>query len=112
MTSRDWCFTSYDLDAMGVLKDSISEKKEIKYLVAQNEVCPTTERVHVQGYVQLTKAMRMAGVKKVLGDAAAHLEKRKGTHAEVRHFRAEPLHFRAEPMLCPCCPHFLNPFFS
>jgi len=102
MTSRDWCFTSFAIDAMEKFKDSVEQNTAVKYAVLQKEVCPDTARPHYQGYIVLHKPSRMSGVKKVLGDASAHLEKRKGTHAEVRHSRAEPC--------CALCPHFLNPY--
>lgn len=38
---------------------------------------------HLQGYVELNKVMRIAGVKKVLGDRA-HVEKRLGTREQAR----------------------------
>lgn len=115
-TSRDYCFTSYNVNAMEALKNSAVQNEKLKYIVFQKEVCPTTQRVHYQGYLQLKDPARVAGVKKVLGDEGAHVERRKGTHAEVRHpraevmlRRAEPVLSRAEPILCPCCPHFIDP---
>lgn len=53
-----------------------------KYIVYQLEECPSTGRLHLQGYVQLEKKARLAQVKEVLMDPAAHLEVARGTPAE------------------------------
>lgn len=57
----------------------------VRYLVYQYEVCPTTGRMHVQGYVELTKACRFSGIKAALRlPDTVHMEKRQGTPAEAR----------------------------
>ncbi len=73
-------FTSFkDLDY-----SQLSHKTSlIKYLVCQKEVCPTTEREHLQGYVEFQKMMTYNQVKDCLGDDGIHLEKRLGSQQEA-----------------------------
>lgn len=109
MTSRDYCFTSFAVNNFGIKEN----EETVKYLVYQTEVCPDTAKEHIQGFVRFNKPVRMPHVKKTFADNALHVETRKGTPAQVRAEpvlrRAEPVLRRAETMLCPCCPHFLNP---
>lgn len=49
------------------------------YLTYQREIAPTTLQEHWQGYLELTSRQRLPGVKRILGDPAAHFEARKGT---------------------------------
>lgn len=51
----------------------------VSYLVYQRETCPETGRDHWQGYLELEVRQRLPGVKRLLGDPAAHLEARRGT---------------------------------
>lgn len=81
MSNRDWCFTSYKANFH---QDLVTENNLIKYIVYQKEKCPDTGREHWQGYVQLKKTARMAAVKAILGDPAAHLEVKRGTRDEAR----------------------------
>lgn len=55
----------------------------IKYLVCQQEKCPSTGKLHLQGYLELTKPMRMSAVKKLLDCPSVHLEVRKGTQEQA-----------------------------
>lgn len=75
MTSRNWCFTSY-LCPTPTMTD-------IQYMIYQQEKCPTTGRLHYQGYLELTKSVKMTGVKKIFKDDTIHLEKRKGTQQQA-----------------------------
>lgn len=53
----------------------------IQYIVFQKEVAPETGHLHVQGYVQLTKALTFKQVQKLLR-SRCHLEPAKGTPAQ------------------------------
>lgn len=67
-----WCFTSY--------KDNIVyNERYMLYLVYGVESCPTTKRVHLQGFVALKGRATRGRAKIILNDAAAHLEVRRGT---------------------------------
>ena len=45
----------------------------------KKEVCPTSGRLHWQGYIELKDKARLGKVKEVLGCPSAHLEMRRGT---------------------------------
>lgn len=55
----------------------------LKYAVFQHELCPTTNRPHVQGYIEFTSPIRYGRIKQILGDPAVHLEQRKGTREQA-----------------------------
>lgn len=78
-SNRNYCFTSYAVDDI-----ILPSPPTIKYLVAQLERCPDTQRIHWQGYVELPKTMRIGAVKELFGDSTMHLEKRRGTREEAR----------------------------
>lgn len=80
MTSRNYCFT---INGENLEAFDPDVKEPLRYIVYQFEKCPTTNKVHIQGYLELSKPIRMAGVKKILG-FNAHLESRKGTRDEAR----------------------------
>lgn len=79
---RNWCFTAYDLDAFDVPVAS----PDLRYCVYQTEVCPNTQRPHIQGYIEFNKAVAFATVKALLGDPTVHLEARRGTRVQARDY--------------------------
>lgn len=64
-------------------KFEMSEK--VRYCVYQKEKCPSTDKCHFQGYIELAKPMRIAGVRKLL-NCNAHLETKKGTREQARDY--------------------------
>lgn len=80
--ARNYVFTSYiDLDYNSLNQNQKS--RHIRYMVCQREICPTTNREHVQGYVEFDKMMTRNQVKESIGDPAAHLEKRLGSQQQA-----------------------------
>jgi len=77
MVSRAWVFTvnNYSEAELASLKE---QHPQIKYLVGGKEV-GENETPHIQGYMELSRAHRIAGAKLVLGIPRAHLEIRRGT---------------------------------
>lgn len=66
---RQWVFTTW--------KDNFSlelffreNQPRVSYTCGQRERCPDTQRLHVQGYVQLAAQVRGATLRKMLGDGA------------------------------------------
>lgn len=55
------------------------ENSKIKYSIGQWEVCPTTQKKHYQGYLELKNPMTMGALKKLLNDNSAHIEPRRGS---------------------------------
>jgi len=61
LSSKYWRFTLWDMEwikkmthfEMNIMKDSCSLCKNVRYIICQLEKCPSTGRLHYQGYVQL-----------------------------------------------------------
>lgn len=60
-----------------------TEHQHLRYMVYQLEECPTTGRIHYQGYAEFTLSLAMSTVKSALGDPAVHLEGRRGSQADA-----------------------------
>lgn len=80
--SKYWVFTSYLLliDVKAVLDGSVASGDTVYYCF-QPEMCPTTERRHLQGYVVFRKKHRGSFLKGLV--PGAHVELRKGTHEQA-----------------------------
>lgn len=78
MTSRSTCFTSYNATPPVV-------GEGINYMIYQQEVCPTTGKLHWQGYAQ-HKMMRMKAFQTAIGDEKAHCERTRGTALQARDY--------------------------
>lgn len=87
---RRWCFTlhvdaidsPFSIAAMSP-EDRASSIKQIRYLVAQLEISPTTQKYHWQGFVMLQRQCDLQFVKKkVLGSLSVHLEPCNGSIAQ------------------------------
>lgn len=88
---RNWCFTSY----VDVLKPDLDSLSFITY---QREKCPSTCKLHFQGYVEFEEKKSMAAVKKILGDDKAHLEQRKGSQKQAMEYCNKVLSRFEEPI--------------
>lgn len=83
MVSRNYCWT------LNNWTDSDEEELLglpgcIKYICWGREIGPENGIPHLQGYLELSKPMRITGVKKICGAAARmHLEVRRGTTQEA-----------------------------
>lgn len=77
--ARNWCWTIHlaeeNNDESSVLDLSPAD---CRYSVWQLERCPTTGRLHFQGYSEFRGAKRLRGVKHFLGHPTAHCERRNG----------------------------------
>ena len=71
MTSKRWLYTSFDLNL------DVSKFENILFYVQQNEICPKTKKEHIQGYLEVSKNIRISGLKKL--NESAHWTKAKGT---------------------------------
>lgn len=89
MSYRNWCFTSYNLEIWDNISD-IPDTSPIKYIVFQKEKCPDTDRLHIQGYIEFCKTIRMKSVKELFKDNTMHLEKRMGTRDQARDYCMKP----------------------
>lgn len=84
MTSRNYCFTTFVTDLYD--SDKWCEIPEIKYLIYQLEQCPKSGKIHLQGYCELNKPMRIGAFKKLMDDSTMHCEKRLGTRDQARNY--------------------------
>ena len=76
MSFRNWCFTSFCVDAGWQFMEP---DERVQYYIYQIEECPETGKLHLQGYVEFTKPTRRKMVKRLFDDDSMHLEKRLGT---------------------------------
>jgi len=98
MSSRNYCFTIYsNTDASLLSTEELLDKDNqafvwtipmgkdglspfcpnIKFIVYQKEVAPTTGRHHYQGYVEFNKPMTRKQCQSLLGVSNCHVEKRR-----------------------------------
>lgn len=69
--SRKYCFT-WNNKAVSDLQKVYDENKEkIKYIIAGNEVAPTTGTPHVQGYLELVRITAMSTIQKWFNNSVA-----------------------------------------
>lgn len=70
-----FCFTDFG----GLQWDKIfKESKELRFVAWGEEICPKTKKRHLQGFLQTTKTMRFAAIKKMCNYSGLHLEVMKG----------------------------------
>ncbi len=68
---RRFTFTQYDLSTSPNIKH-----KNIKYMIYQMEMCPTTKRKHYQGFCILNTRMRLKKIQKEMFQGiSVHIEK-------------------------------------
>ena len=101
VNARNWCFTVYDCDkfaAVFALDDAtfpvegarmVKEIFEaahvaVSYLFLGKEVCPTTDRIHLQCFSQFATKKRLTCLKKV--EKSIHFQACKGTPQQNRDY--------------------------
>lgn len=80
MQSARWCFTSFE---ESVPFDSLPSHS--KYLIFQQEKCPSTEKVHYQGFFILKRSQRLTWLKKNVS-VKWHMEPAKGNNEQNRSY--------------------------
>lgn len=82
---RDWCWTFNNVEDSKELQGWLEFlKEESRYTVGQPETAPTTGRIHIQGYSEFSKPIRINALKAI--SKSVHLEKRKGTREQARDY--------------------------
>ena len=74
---RNYVFTSF-----GLTSDELEvalPHPDVTYICWGEELCPTTGRPHLQGYLELARALGFTRVRAILGDDTVHLGGRKGS---------------------------------
>lgn len=79
MSSRSYCFTSFN-------DEIYPNMDKIRYIIYQPEMCPKTNKIHLQGYLELFQPTTIGKVKQFIGDLRAHLEIRQGTRDQARNY--------------------------
>lgn len=73
---RNYCFTAF-------IEPNIINKDDIQYYIYQTEKCPSTNKIHYQGYIEFKKLMSYKMIKELFNDSTIHLEPRKGTQEQA-----------------------------
>lgn len=82
MSRRNFLFTSYKTDT----NFDFAEHESVKYAIWQKERCPTTKRLHWQGYIEFNKTVRVPEVRRVLNDPGVHCEARRGEREDAKEY--------------------------
>ncbi len=87
MTCRHWCFTLYGetLPFGGQTDVGFGILSGVRYAVYQRELCPTSGRLHYQGYIEFGSPVRITGAVHTAG-TGAHCERRLGTRDQAREY--------------------------
>lgn len=73
MTARHWAITDFEVDTFRQRVESCQDK--ISYIMWSLEKCPSTGRLHQQGFITLKTPLRRTGVQHLLSNPGLHLEK-------------------------------------
>ena len=76
--AKHWCFTLAVEDGCDLTTEQLLQPliTQVSYMIAQVELAPTTMLKHIQGYCELSKKLRLTGLKALL--PRAHWEPRRG----------------------------------
>lgn len=102
MAARNYMFTkfiscpSHYQEYQKVWNTIGTQDNHLLYIVGQLERCPTTGRLHVQGYVEYDKMTTLRQAKAHLGQDV-HLEKRAGSQADAIRYCTKSETREAEP---------------
>lgn len=75
---KRWCFTAWEIEG-DALKAAILSDTVVLYYVMGNEICPNTQRPHVQGFIQTHDKIRP---EERWGTRTTHWEKTKKTNEQ------------------------------
>lgn len=78
--ARNYCFTAFEKKEV----ENLIRDETTKYLIYGEEICPETERLHYQGYVEFNKTVKISkkGKLKILCPTT-HFEIRKGNQEQA-----------------------------
>ncbi len=77
--SKSWAFTDFELlDWRKIYEQS----DQIRYICWGTEICPTTNKKHYQGWIQINYKARLGGIKKVCQSKKIHIESCRGTEEQ------------------------------
>lgn len=82
--ARRWCFTIFKEGEEERDWKNIFGGNPINYMIVGEETCPTTQRIHYQGYVRFNNRMYFSKLKRMV--PTAHLEIARGTERENKRY--------------------------
>lgn len=74
--SRNWCFTDFSMLNIEEIYKNYNDI--IRYICFGKEICPTSKKLHYQGWVQFYNKKRFGGVKRIFNNKI-HLESCRGS---------------------------------
>jgi len=80
---REWCFTLHEILDDFEVPDRF---KHFRYCVYQAEKCPLSGAIHLQGYIEFKRSIRMNKVKQLFKVDSIHLEPRQGSRKQARDY--------------------------
>lgn len=83
---RNCLFTSFKLDYVvhpEILLERLKADEAVKYCIFQLERAPTTDTLHIQGYLECNKACSIDNFQSIIGDTC-HIDPRRGTASQAR----------------------------
>lgn len=91
---RHWCWTLWLADDASVEEAEATARTifncdKIRYACCQAERAVEQKlggKIHLQGYTEFSRSLRMSEVKKALGFKTIHLEPREGSRADARNY--------------------------
>ncbi len=76
---KNWCFTDHELlDYSAIIADT----QKIAYICYGEEICPKTNKKHIQGWVQFKTKQSFIAVKKIFKCKTIHIETCKGSESQ------------------------------
>ena len=87
--AKNWCFTVFGLEEPEEWVNKVWESGVASYIIAQEELAPTTNEPHLQGYIQFKGKKRLTWIKKNIHETA-HWEMARGTGKENAAYCSKP----------------------
>lgn len=82
-----WVFTAFSSpESIRQNLQSAVSNGRVVYSICQLERAPSTERLHVQGYLELKRSADFRACQRLIGDDTAHLEPLRGTRSQAREY--------------------------
>lgn len=78
----NWMITIFKDEESKLFEWKFPDNK-LKFMVYQYEICPSTEKEHIQGYMEFTEKVSMKWIKENIENNCVHLEPRKGTQKQA-----------------------------
>lgn len=75
---KRWCFTAWEVEGAS-LREAIPFDSAVKFYVIGDEICPTTQRPHFQGFIETHRKIRP---EEHFGTRTSHWEKAKGNNEQ------------------------------